>query len=85
MKILVGAACVVVIAAGSYYLYQTISQRSEIAAAQDFRTECVRAIDRLKEGRSWDGDFDKIGNCYASGGISEAEFQAAVHPSGTSD
>jgi len=80
LKFLVGAACIVVIAAGSYYLYNQVSQSAQASSDASSREECLRALNRTKEGRFWKGDSEKIGNCVSSGFISEAEFQAALHP-----
>jgi hypothetical protein len=80
LKFFEAAACIVVIAAGSYYLYGEYSRSRAIAAANEAAIECSNALHRLRDGYARDDDPKKIGNCLVSGYISQNEFDAVVHP-----
>lgn len=87
LKLLIGAACIVVIAAGSFYLYGQISlvygharaARAE-RIAQAERDKCIGNLQHFYGDRVNTDLASKVDNCVAFGYLTQTEVYAKLHP-----
>lgn len=77
LKMLVGAACAVIIAAGGYYLWGEYSRTSKTA---EIRGACTRLVQNLERGLRISGDKEALASCVDLGYVSVAEAQV-IDPS----
>jgi hypothetical protein len=87
LKTLIGVACVVVIAAGSFYLYGQISLLYDHAkaarterVAQAERDKCIGNLQQFYGDRVNTDLAGKVDNCVAFGYLTQNEVYVKLHP-----
>lgn len=81
LKFLVGAACVMIIAAGGYYLskeYRSAVASPPVAIRKMDRQPCTNVMMALDEGRVSGDDLLIIDQCHQAGLMSDYEVNRAL-------